>query len=315
MELTEARRRHAELSEKLLDAQYRYHVLDAPTISDVEYDTGLRELNADRGRVPRAAHARLAHAARRRRDIDSVHRRRAPGAAAQPGQRVLGRGVFRLVRPRRQAGRDRALPVRAEDRRARDRPGVRAGPPGQRRDPRRRADRRGRHAERQDDQVDPRPARRGRRARAARGARRGVPVGGGVRPAERVAAGGGQAGLRQSAQRRRRVAAAEGPPGHRVPRARARSCTASAGWWAPRPTPGDPTARITRRRRDRRVGSRAERGGAPGRGAGHAVRLVRAAARLGPAGQRQVPGLRRPRRGPGVHRLLRRPRAPARDAV
>src|SRR6202044_483147 len=45
MELTEARRRHAELSEKLLDAQYRYHVLDAPTISDVEYDTGLRELN------------------------------------------------------------------------------------------------------------------------------------------------------------------------------------------------------------------------------------------------------------------------------
>ena len=45
MELTEARRRHAELSERLLDAQYRYHVLDAPTISDIEYDTGLRELN------------------------------------------------------------------------------------------------------------------------------------------------------------------------------------------------------------------------------------------------------------------------------
>jgi DNA ligase (NAD+) len=45
MELTEARQRHAELSEQLLDAQYRYHVLDAPTISDIEYDTGLRELN------------------------------------------------------------------------------------------------------------------------------------------------------------------------------------------------------------------------------------------------------------------------------
>src|SRR3984957_12909852 len=45
MELTEARRQHAELSERLLDAQYRYHVLDAPTISDIEYDTGLRELN------------------------------------------------------------------------------------------------------------------------------------------------------------------------------------------------------------------------------------------------------------------------------
>src|ERR1700727_1152329 len=45
MELTEARRQHAELSERLLDAQYRYHVLDATEISDIEYDTGLRELN------------------------------------------------------------------------------------------------------------------------------------------------------------------------------------------------------------------------------------------------------------------------------
>ena len=45
MELTEARRRHAELSEKLLDAQYRYHVLDSPTISDAEYDADLRTLN------------------------------------------------------------------------------------------------------------------------------------------------------------------------------------------------------------------------------------------------------------------------------
>jgi DNA ligase (NAD+) len=45
MELTEARQRHAELSEQLLDAQYRYHVLDMPTISDAEYDRGIRTLN------------------------------------------------------------------------------------------------------------------------------------------------------------------------------------------------------------------------------------------------------------------------------
>ncbi|HEY6493420.1 MAG TPA: NAD-dependent DNA ligase LigA [Trebonia sp.] len=45
MELGEARQRHAELSERLLDAQYRYHVLDAPTISDAEYDQGIRTLN------------------------------------------------------------------------------------------------------------------------------------------------------------------------------------------------------------------------------------------------------------------------------
>jgi DNA ligase (NAD+) len=45
MELTEARQRHAELSEKLVDAQYRYHVLDSPTISDADYDQGIRVLN------------------------------------------------------------------------------------------------------------------------------------------------------------------------------------------------------------------------------------------------------------------------------
>jgi DNA ligase (NAD+) len=45
-DLNDARRRHAELSEKLLDAQYRYHVLDSPTISDAEYDAGIRTLNS-----------------------------------------------------------------------------------------------------------------------------------------------------------------------------------------------------------------------------------------------------------------------------
>jgi DNA ligase (NAD+) len=52
MELTEARQRHAELSEKLIDAQYRYHVLDAPTISDAEYDQGIRALNEIEGQFP-----------------------------------------------------------------------------------------------------------------------------------------------------------------------------------------------------------------------------------------------------------------------
>ena len=89
MELTEARQRHAELSEKLLDAQYRYHVLDAPTISDAEYDQGIRDAERDRGPVPRAAHARLGDAEGRRHDLDAVHARDPPGAAAQPGQRVL----------------------------------------------------------------------------------------------------------------------------------------------------------------------------------------------------------------------------------
>jgi DNA ligase (NAD+) len=39
-----ARERHAEISQQLDDAQYRYYVLDAPTISDAEYDQLMREL-------------------------------------------------------------------------------------------------------------------------------------------------------------------------------------------------------------------------------------------------------------------------------
>jgi len=52
MELNEARHTHAELSEKLLDAQYRYHVLDSPTISDAEYDQGIRTLNEIEEKFP-----------------------------------------------------------------------------------------------------------------------------------------------------------------------------------------------------------------------------------------------------------------------
>ncbi|HLT60690.1 MAG TPA: NAD-dependent DNA ligase LigA, partial [Microlunatus sp.] len=40
-----ARDRHAELSELLNEARWRYHVLDAPTISDAEFDAMMRELN------------------------------------------------------------------------------------------------------------------------------------------------------------------------------------------------------------------------------------------------------------------------------
>jgi DNA ligase (NAD+) len=46
MELDEARQRHAEVNEQMLDAQYRYHVLDSPTIDDGQYDAGIRELNS-----------------------------------------------------------------------------------------------------------------------------------------------------------------------------------------------------------------------------------------------------------------------------
>ncbi|MFB9234189.1 NAD-dependent DNA ligase LigA [Plantactinospora siamensis] len=41
-----ARERHATLSAELTDHQYRYYVLDAPTVTDAEFDTMLRELEA-----------------------------------------------------------------------------------------------------------------------------------------------------------------------------------------------------------------------------------------------------------------------------
>jgi DNA ligase (NAD+) len=41
-----ARSRHADLTEQLNEARWRYHVLDAPTISDGEFDAKMRELDA-----------------------------------------------------------------------------------------------------------------------------------------------------------------------------------------------------------------------------------------------------------------------------
>src|SRR5215469_6793113 len=46
------RERHAELATELLEAQYRYHVLDSPLISDFDYDTRLRELDAIEAQIP-----------------------------------------------------------------------------------------------------------------------------------------------------------------------------------------------------------------------------------------------------------------------
>ncbi len=42
----DARRRHADFSLDITEADHRYYILDAPTISDIEYDTKMRELRA-----------------------------------------------------------------------------------------------------------------------------------------------------------------------------------------------------------------------------------------------------------------------------
>ncbi|WP_432557862.1 NAD-dependent DNA ligase LigA [Granulicoccus sp. GXG6511] len=49
---SEARERHAELTELLDEARWRYHVLDAPTMADGEFDTLMRELVELEDRFP-----------------------------------------------------------------------------------------------------------------------------------------------------------------------------------------------------------------------------------------------------------------------
>ncbi len=46
------RQRHAELAAELLEHQYRYHVLDSPLISDIDYDTMMRELQSIEDQIP-----------------------------------------------------------------------------------------------------------------------------------------------------------------------------------------------------------------------------------------------------------------------
>ena len=47
-----ARRRHADLSLEITEADHRYYVLDSPTISDIDYDTKMRELRALEDQYP-----------------------------------------------------------------------------------------------------------------------------------------------------------------------------------------------------------------------------------------------------------------------
>jgi len=48
----EARKRHADLSLEITEADHRYYVLDSPTLSDIDYDTKMRELKALEDQYP-----------------------------------------------------------------------------------------------------------------------------------------------------------------------------------------------------------------------------------------------------------------------
>ena len=197
--------------------QYRYYVLDSPTISDAEFDAKLRELEAMEEQYPAlrtpesptqnvggtfsTLFTPVEHA-ERMMSLDNVF----------DADELAGLG--RAHRAGR--GRAGAVHLRAQGRRPGDQPDVREGPPGPRRHPGRRAHRRGRHVQRPDHPRDPRAAGRRRSARPARGARRDLLPGLRVRRPQRVAGRAGQGAVRQPAQRRGRQPAAEGPADHRL---------------------------------------------------------------------------------------------------
>ena len=155
----EVRQRHAEVSALITEARHRYYILDAPTISDAEFDVLMRELEGLEESFPEL------------RTPDSPHQQVGGSVSTlftpvEHLQRLLSLDnsfsadeLERLGRAGGARWRRRAVPLRAEDRRARHRAGLPERPADPRRDPRRRADRGGRHAERPHHRLGPGPAR------------------------------------------------------------------------------------------------------------------------------------------------------------
>ena len=122
---TDPRERHARLAAEVADHQFRYYVLDAPIVSDGQFDALWRELRGARGAASGAVDARLAHAEGGQQVLHRLHGARSPGADAQPRQRLLAGRDARLGGAGRARGRRGSIPVRAEDRRARGEPALR----------------------------------------------------------------------------------------------------------------------------------------------------------------------------------------------
>ena len=214
-ELATAKRRVEELRARIEHHSYRYYVLDAPEISDADFDQLLRELRAleERhpdlltpdsptqrvGGAPAARFAPVKHSARLL-SLDNVFDDEELAAWRDRVVKGLGRepsyvgepkidGVSiavayergRLVRGATRGDGDVGEDVTANVRTIR---------------------------------AVPAPAARRRPARLAGGARRGLPAPGGLRPPQRRAGRRRQAAAGQPAQRHRRPPAPEGSGGH-----------------------------------------------------------------------------------------------------
>ena len=274
----EAREQHARLAEQIEEHRFRYYVNDAPVVSDAEFDRLLRALEALEERVSRAAHARLADPEGRGGVRDGVHLRRSTASGMLSLDNAFDDEELAAWAERvaEELGGTAPLPlpVRAEGRRPRGQPHLRARPADPRRDPRRRPHRRGHHAQRPHDRRDPGPARR------ATGSRTLVEIRGEVYfPMEKF-----------EELNARLVEAGDKPFAN--PR---NAAAGSLRQKDPQVTAGPPAAHGgARHRRPRGLRHRPPVAG------------LRAAARVGPAHRHAQQGRRLPRRRAGVHRLLRR---------
>ena len=153
---TEALHEWSEVAQDALAAQFNYYVLDAPTLSDADYDRRLRELEALEERYPELRTPdspdpegrRRASPPSSRRSTTSQRMESLDNAFTDEELRGLARAAASAT-----ASTDRRPAVRAQGRRPRDQPALRARPAGPGADPRRRPHRRGRHAQRQDHRL------------------------------------------------------------------------------------------------------------------------------------------------------------------
>ena len=189
------KKRADELRRQIAHHDHRYYVLDDPEISDPDYDDLLRELREIEeehpelltpdsptqrvGGKPLDKFKQVEH----HEPMLSLAQRPRRGRAAR-----LGQARRAPARAARHLGTGDPLRHRAEGRRPGDLAHLRERRLHPRRDPRRRADRRGRHPEPEDDQGDP-ALDRGC-ARAGRGPRRGLPADRRLHEGERAARAG-----------------------------------------------------------------------------------------------------------------------------
>ncbi len=198
-----------------------YYQDDAPSVSDAAYDA-LRQRNTAIearfpdlirpdspsrrvGAAPAAKFAKVRHAVPML-SLGNVFAGRGSRGFRQPGQAL----------PRAFRRRGARLHGRTEDRRAILFAALRGRASGQRRDPRRRLRRRGRHRQCPHHRGDSRKAPRQKNPGGLRGPRRNLYEPCGLFRTQRAAGRGGQAGVRQPAQLRRGLAAPARSRHHRA---------------------------------------------------------------------------------------------------